>query len=902
MRKMKVRLPVLLIVISLLITFFVSIDAFAEPGNEEIQIDVKGGFNGISKLGAWAPIHVTVSSVNRDISGEIQVEANLDQARRIILAKPVELTVGGEQDIFFEIPVISAKKEINIRLVEKKKTIAEKTYKFNRLLPPETMLIGVLSEDAEAFTWMNGNTIPVMQGYYEDEKMKLMIASGQISAATSIAVPYSDKSDYQKREAVVVPLGRDSFPERTDVMDGFDFLVISKYDTALLNDSQVDTLERWVDTGGVLILGTGLNWQKVYHGLPDSLKPFSIKGIKDYDGTKAFRDFTGRETPDMTLKLTYGSLGFEYLSLSNQSVAEFKPGNPARYIENDIIAGDAENPLVIKYRKEMGHILVFTFDPVSEPFVSWQAKVTFADYALRYITGSIQRFYEYGNGVYQKQYYSQNNFQYLANEVPDDKKPPFFWMFVGLAIYIILAGPVLYLLLKKFDRRDWAWVLIPLLSVVFLTGMYLFGFKSRYHTAVMNTVSLIQVSPDSNEAAVSSAIGVFNDKRGTLKLEYTENNGLQTPMLQNNDMYYKYSQNEAEGKVVAKLTLGDRAKFEQYDVMLWTPTILNAQRTIPFDGTILKGIYLKDGKLQGSITNPTPYHLLDTVIVFGNNIVPIGDVLSGDTKELNIPLDSTGNKIYKRPDEYLDGEFGRSYYNNVRDYPSNFYEMQRKRRIFENYIHQLQNTQQGKARFALLARNEQEMDYGMVINDKEPQKYNHSLIVMQSDFVFQPGQEVEIPGGIIWPGYFQDKEVGWQEGMNGIRIRNLGDLEFQFVLPDNLDVNEMQLFIESYIPLYTKYNMMDNQNNGMQTQILTNRYEYYLYNAKTHEWDTIDANTTISEDAPRYIGVGREVRMKVSVVELGQANREEENQRGIYIDYQMELLSMPEIRVKGVAR
>lgn len=113
-------------------------------------------------------------------------------------------------------------------------------------------------------------------------------------------------------------------------------MVVSKYDTGLLSEAQVETLEKWVDTGGTLIMGTGLNWQKVYNGLPDSLKLFKINGTADFDSAFELEKFIGREVPGMLLKLTVGEKGFEYVTPDLSTV---EPGKPSRFIDNDIIAG-----------------------------------------------------------------------------------------------------------------------------------------------------------------------------------------------------------------------------------------------------------------------------------------------------------------------------------------------------------------------------------------------------------------------------------------------------------------------------------------------------------------------------------------------------------------------------------
>lgn len=899
MQKKKLRKPKWVILsIMLIMAFGTCFPVSGQPASESIQIEVSGGFDGIAKLGAWSPIHVKVNATGRNITGELQVEASLDQSRKVIVAKPAELTAGMEQEFYFEIPVVSAQRKIQIRLNEGKKTLVEQDFSFDRLLPPEVFLIGVLSDDPEAFGWLNGNIVPVYGSRDYEEKMKLMIAAGQMPTTVDVQA-VQDDFGHQRGQAVVVPLDRSSFPDKAEVIEGFDYILINQFDTALLNDAQLSTLETWVDTGGVMMLGTGLNWQKVYHGLPDSLKPFAINGTSDVSCEGIVSHFTGKQAPEMTMKLARGNLGFEYIPPAVE--ADFDPGTPTRYFDNDIVAGNSSNPLVIKYKKEWGTVLVFTFDPAAEPFVSWQGRVTLFENALKFVSNdNQQRFYERGNGFFQKQNYRNNTLQNLAREVPNDKKPPFILMFIMLGVYTVIAGPILYIVLKKKDKRDWAWVWIPILSVAFLAGMYLFGFQSRYHTAVVNTASLIQVSPEGKEAAITSSIGVFNDRRGTMKLEYDPGNGLATPFVQNDDNYRYYSSNTVEGQVVGKYIIDQPITFEQYDVMLWTPVMLNAQKTIPYGGNVLKGLWLKDGKLQGSIENTSSYDLLDAMVMVGNNLIYVGDILSGDTMPVDIPLDS--EVVYKRPDEFLDSVFCRSYYNDHKMIPPDYQEKMQRRSVFDQVLRDIFNEQQQKTQFLLLARNNQAIDYGLEINDDAPQQYYQNLIRMESDFSFQSGQEVEIPAGIIRPKMFQTKEIGWEEGYEGIRVQNTGDMEFQFAVPKQMAVTGFSLSVENYIPLYVRYNMETDQNSNRHTQIVSNQYEYYLYNIKTQSWEAIDAHTTVREDVSRYIGTGNEVRMKVTVAELGQPD-ESESQPGInYSRYEQELLGMPEISVWGVAK
>lgn len=884
--KKKFLLFIFILLIGLTTIFSSPLNVFAQPNSEDIIIEIEGGYNGIAKLGAWSPVKVKISSVNRSVSGEVEVEFNLDQSRRAILSKPVELMPGLEQEIYFEIPVVTAKKGFDIRLVDSKKTLAQETFSFKRLLPPEVMLIGVLSEDSEAFNWMNGNTVPIAQDGDYDEKMKLMIAAGEIHPS-SVITSTTNAQDifFKKHEAVVIPLNRDIFPDKDEVISGFDLFIISKYDTSLLNDNQITALEKWVTTGGTLITGTGLSWQKVYHGLPDNLKPYVINRTEDVQCTEILKMFTGRETPDMNLKLAKGQLGFD-------SVTKYG-------FEDSIVVGDEHNPLAINYQRDYGTVIVLTFEPTVEPFASWQSKTTFMESLLQLTNINYQRFYEYSNGYYRSYSEQSSNISYLATEVPYDKAPPFLLMFIFLGVYVVLVGPVLYITLKVMDKRDLAWVIIPALSLAFLIGMYLFGFKTRYNAAITNTASIIEIKPELKEARVSSAIGVFNNKRGTMTIEYNEGKGIQIPFFDRDNYYYGGA--ETQANVVLKYTQSNPVIFEKYDVQLWMPNMLYAQQTIPVSGDILNDITIEDGKLKGTIENTTAFDLLDTVIVLGNNIIRIGDVVSGDKKVLDIPFDSSD--VYKRPDEYLEAMYGRTYYDTPQEYPKDYAVLNQRRRTFEDYLNRIYRENSNRSDFTMLARNEQEIDYDLIVNKSKPQKYSSNLISLESEFTFAKGHQVEIPGGIILPSMYQEREIAWYQGDYGIAIQNTGDIQFEFILPSNLSVTEMKLSVANYIPLYQKYRMSHDSSN---IEILTNIYAYYLYNFKTQNWDEIHSeiteggnmNSLIKGNVSQYIGNGNEVLMMVSVLKLGSPDIEE----GVYKDYYNEIIATPEIYLKGVSK
>ncbi len=68
-----------------------------------------------------------------------------------------------------------------------------------------------------------------------------------------------------------------------------------------------------------------------------------------------------------------------------------------------------------------------------------------------------------------------SNLLNAVSQLPALALPPIGGLLALLAGYIILVGPVNYLVLRRIDRREWAWVSIPLLIVGFTVGAYGIG-------------------------------------------------------------------------------------------------------------------------------------------------------------------------------------------------------------------------------------------------------------------------------------------------------------------------------------------------------------------------------------------------------------------------------------------
>ena len=62
-----------------------------------------------------------------------------------------------------------------------------------------------------------------------------------------------------------------------------------------------------------------------------------------------------------------------------------------------------------------------------------------------------------------------------------------------MLVYVIIAGPVAYIIMKKKDKRNLLWLIVPVLSVAFSVTIYLIGTSTRIQRPFINYVSTIKL-------------------------------------------------------------------------------------------------------------------------------------------------------------------------------------------------------------------------------------------------------------------------------------------------------------------------------------------------------------------------------------------------------------------------
>ena len=106
----------------------------------------------------------------------------------------------------------------------------------------------------------------------------------------------------------------------------------------------------------------------------------------------------------------------------------------------------------------------------------------------------------------------------LLNDTPANSLPPLRILGSLLVVYILLAGPLNYGILRRLRRRELMWVTVPLIAAVFTAGSYGAGILVHGRDYYVNEIQVLRVAPG-GAVDVASYDAVFSPSRGDLAVQ-----------------------------------------------------------------------------------------------------------------------------------------------------------------------------------------------------------------------------------------------------------------------------------------------------------------------------------------------------------------------------------------------
>lgn len=533
-----------------------------------ITLQVQPFYSGHYKFGEWLPLRITVTNAGASVAADVRVEMTQSGAQSAWLV-PVDLPTGAQKQITLYVLPTSFAQVARVRVLNGTQELARQNAELT-LHQNNDYLIGVVAPRQEPFIPVSGT---VLEGV-------------------------------TPRTIRTLPIGLSDLPERPEGLRLLDAIVLTDVDTSGLTTAQTTALTMWVRKGGRLILGGGASAARTLAGLPDEL-------------VSAFRSQNG--ATELNALDALGTFGEADVRVQGPFVATFSTGGNALLKQGDTV-------LVAETRAGDGFITYSALDLAASPFDAWAGAARF--WKKLVTPGSA---YPMNTPVDVSPNLIRSRYMAMAlQNLPVLALPSVTWLSALLAAYIILVGPVNYLILRRLKKLDWGWLTIPALTLLFAVGAFGVSNQLRGSDVIVNQVSVVDFTREGTPREMETVVGLFSPTRGSYNLEVPAG-GLVIPVSNQYDVFSRGESANTNVEIVESNPLVIRG----IEINQGALQAFAIQSPAPQDWRIRSDLTIEGDRVRGAVVNGLNVALSDAAIFSGERYIRLGEIAPGETRTID---------------------------------------------------------------------------------------------------------------------------------------------------------------------------------------------------------------------------------------------------------------------------
>ena len=580
----KTKITALTLLVMLMMSFL--LPSTQAQAAAPLEVKATAGISGKAKYQSVVPLQVTVKNNGADFSGDMAINSSNSYEAASALVVPIDIAAGEEKTFTFYLD-----------------GLADNGY-----------------SDADLFAFYEGNIEKGKKIAYKGTKR---LQSNFLDPTSTFVYTLTDKSDRLSallRLSSFVPqnnveifninqLKDYTFPEDEQGLAMANVIVVDEVAIADLAQKQQEALLKWVQDGGTLLLGAS-----------DQID--ATAGVfKDYLPMSLSQEMTSISAETLT-KLSGGGIFTQPISI--HTATNHKESLPV-LTENNIV-------LASKKKIGSGEIIQTAFSLGDQPLASMDGYAALLAKIIDIQSISQQGMMSQGQSPLDQISYELRN----INELFPSFEVSVSYMLIVIILYIIIIGPVLYFVLKKIDKREHAWWIIPVFSIVLSIGLFIVGAKDRVVQPQVQQSAFYKVNEDSSlngyyvESILTNRSGDFivnTDKNTTAVAMRNYNNFTGTVGDLHESSYIKENANGST------LTLRD--------LNYWSVQSFGGKTSAQNIGKMDVDITLKNEKLTGTIKNNFPFELKDVTLISGVKEVKLGDIKANGTLQVDKEMKTT---------------------------------------------------------------------------------------------------------------------------------------------------------------------------------------------------------------------------------------------------------------------
>lgn len=529
--------------------------------DNNIKLSLSQGFDGYTKPGDWAPVRVWLENTGEPVEGSVVVRpAFWNGAGVATYSQRIDLDRGSKKSLLFVVPAVDGDIPLEASFVKDKRTLVKTSFRHRNLNPGQNLLLALIDDSAN-------------RQFFKD-----------------IGADLPDTK--------IVYMNPNQLPFRDNSLSSVSAIVISGTSTSSFSRDQQSVLINWVASGGRLIIGGGPSWKQSISGIPETMRPVKPTGTSAKDSADVLKGFTGIDA---------GNTGNKAMSIPTAEVSS---------VQGTIIAGDRRNPLVVTRDIGAGKVVWTAVDVTLEPFTSWRNNAAVWKLFSAGQTGgksdavimNPERFAAFGS------------MQEAVSSMPALNLPRMRWLAPYLLIYILLIGPVNYVLLKRRDRKELAWVTIPGIILLFAFGSFGYAYVKKGGDVIVNQIDVVEFYPGTAVSKITSTCGIFSPAKRAYDVVLPKYSSVAelSPMNQVGPGGARQQSLVIEDGISPKVT--------DVGIGMWAMRVFQSERHVaskpPLSGIVR---FSQDG-LDISLTNETALEMTDAAVVMGGRFWNVGTI------------------------------------------------------------------------------------------------------------------------------------------------------------------------------------------------------------------------------------------------------------------------------------
>ncbi len=415
---------------------------------------------------------------------------------------------------------------------------------------------------------------------------------GVISRDTTLLNSLTTLQPGQAEGTTILRLTPEYLPENALVLASIDTLFVHDSKPTDFRPMQITALEQWVYMGGQLVLSGGAHAEGTITPFA-ALSPVTVQGLVGDAPLTALQELVRNNRHRQTIP-----------SSTTLSRFDLKPG--AQALDQD--------GLIITRPAGAGKIIVSAFD--LSTLRAWPGEPVLWNRILQFKP----RFDPALNHRLQWTSLLRDVLQLQVLQLPS-----FGILVLFIGIYIVLIGPVNFLVLRRLQRAEWAWGSIPLIVLLFVAGTYGVSVLIRGTRYQAMQVAVVQSFEQQVQGQAAAFVGIYSPHRASYTLSFP-----QEVLISRENLFAEQNQSIAVTWSDTHTTIHDML----VDVSALRTLIAEQVVNVPFQ--IRSDLDVQQGEVIGTIENIGNEPLNDALLVYGSTIQQLDSLQPGAQKTVRL--------------------------------------------------------------------------------------------------------------------------------------------------------------------------------------------------------------------------------------------------------------------------